>query len=103
MSRYLSSFDEDRFLASSSFLRMVLLVIGGALLNAAVMYSYGYRSFCCVVNATTNVVIGNYVALNSDWRLLVVWIALFPIVWATASTYALPSKLRMSPVDLQIA
>lgn len=91
MGLFIGPRDEIRLLASYSFLRMVLLVLVGGIINSYFMYHYGFG-------------ISQYGSLvyPSDWWVFFVWLAIYPLVWAIGATYALPKKLRASPFDVQL-
>lgn len=91
MGQFAASLEEDRFLVSYSFLRMMLLLLGGALVNALVLSYFGL------------VVRFGVLTFATDWRILVTWVAAYPVLWAVLVTYSLPVKLRGSPFDLAIA
>lgn len=91
MSKVLPSLEEGRFLVSYGFLRMLLLLAGGALVNAFFLAFYGLTFR-----------FGNLQSI-ADWRIVVTWIIVYPVLWSIVVTYSLPTKLRGSPIDLSIA
>jgi hypothetical protein len=93
LSQIASSLEEDRFLVSYSFLRMLLLLAGGSIVNAVILAYYGF----------TVSVSSGLLTFGIDWRLFLLWIFIYPIFWSVVATYSLPVKLRFSPFDLSVA
>jgi hypothetical protein len=87
---FIPSLEEDRLLVSYSFLRMLLLLLGGGIVNAFFLAYYGIT----FQNIT--------LTLGSDWRVFLAWLLSYPILWAVGATYLLPNKFRVSPNDLSI-
>lgn len=65
--QFISSLEEDRFLASYSFLRMVLLLLVGGLVNTF-FFAYCGLSIGFFGNLTTAI----------DWRLFLLWVIFYP-------------------------
>jgi hypothetical protein len=71
---------------------MVLFVLGGSVINAFFLSQNGFT-----------ISSGGSLSTIIDWRTIIAWIALYPIVWSLIATYSFPVKLRFSPLDLEIA
>jgi len=72
---------------------MLLLLLGGSILNAFVISFYGIQYGAHA---------GEFF-LVTDWRLYLAWLLLYPLVWAVVTTHSMPLRLRASPLDLGLA
>ena len=66
------------------------MTVLGSLINGLFLANYGLKQS------------GNSLIVGTDWRLLICWIVLYPLLWVVISQYFLPTKLTASVFDLNL-